>query len=348
MELTSYQLRETLKRFPDFELSYETIQHKKVCTNYELCLAIPSGKKYFMWYTFHRNLDVCYLLEISKQKEIVKGYCVTNSGSYLFSLGTVIYGTLLEETNTFICEDVYYYQGVPLKQLNCKDKMYVLKETIKEANKIKYNKKEMSLYLTNMWKNKQSEITNKIHKENSEKICYEIHHVQYRSLHEILPFINIPINQKITANVTKEKIENTVVYKTYTCDFKRQQYNYTTIFLVYADIQFDIYRLYAFGRNSSNVYYNIACIPNYNKSVFMNGLFRNIRENKNLDYIEESEDDEEFENIAVDKFVDLQKSIPMECVFNRKFKKWIPMKIANKYSKIVHINKLVNDYYESK
>ncbi len=124
------------------------------------------------------------------------------------------------------------------------------------------------------------------------------------------------------------------------------QYNYSTVLMVYADIQFDIDRLYAFGRNRSRVYYNIANIPNYKKSVFMNSLFRNVRENENLDYIEESEDEEDFENVNVDKFVDLKKSIPMECTFNRKFKKWVPVRIANKYEKIVHINKLVLDYYQ--
>jgi hypothetical protein len=78
----------------------------------------------------------------------------------------------------------------------------------------------------------------------------------------------------------------------------------------------------------------------------MNSLFRKVRENENLDYIEESEDEEDFENVNVDKFVDLKKSVPMECVFNRKFKKWIPVRVANKYEKIVHINKLVSDYYQ--
>lgn len=346
MDLSSYQLSESLKKFPEFELSYETIQHKKVCVNYDLCMAIPSGKKYFIWHTFHRNLDVCYLLEISKQKEIVKGTCISNSGNYKFSLGTVIYGTLLEDTNVFICEEVYYYKGINLKKLFSKEKLYILKEIVEKSNELRYNKKELQFYLPNMWKNQQNEITNKITKDISEKIKYEIHHIQYRSLNEFLPFINIPLNQKITANVTKEKIENTKVYRTYTCDFKRTQYNYSAVFMVFADIEFDIYRLYAFGRNSSSVYYNIAYIPNYEKSVFMNGLFRKIRENENLDYIEESEDEEDFENVNVDKFVDLKKSIPMECTFNRKFKKWVPVKVANKYEKIVHINKLVLDYYQ--
>ena len=115
-------------------------------------MAIPSGKKYFIWHTFHRNLDVCYLLEISKQKEIVKGTCISNSGNYKFSLGTVLYGTLLENTNVFICEDIYYYQGINLKKLLCNEKLYLLKEVIKKSNELRYNKRELKFYLPNMEK----------------------------------------------------------------------------------------------------------------------------------------------------------------------------------------------------
>ena len=39
----------------------------------------------------------------------------------------------------------------------------------------------------------------------------------------------------------------------------------------------------------------------------MNSLFRIIKENKNLDALEESDDEDEFENINEDKFVFLNK-----------------------------------------
>uniref|UniRef100_A0A6C0IQT9 Uncharacterized protein n=1 Tax=viral metagenome TaxID=1070528 RepID=A0A6C0IQT9_9ZZZZ len=346
MELTSYQLTNCLRRFPEFELSYETIQHKKVCNDYELCMAIPSGKKFYIWHTFHKNLDVCYLLELNKQKEIVKGTCITNSGKQSFSLGTVLYGTVLDDRNVFIIEDIYYYQGILLKYLSDLEKMYVIKELLELNKQVRYNKKQFQFYIPNRWKNDREEITNKINKDISEQVHYDIHHVQYRSIHKKLPYINVPINQKINANAVTDKIENTIIYKKYSFDFKKPQYNYPTVFLVYADIQYDIYHLYAYGRNGSNVYYNIAYIHNYKKSVFMNSLFRNIRENKNLDYIEESEDEEEFENIAHDKFVNLKKAVPIECSFHKKFKKWIPVRISNNGAKIVHINKLVSDYYD--
>ena len=72
----------------------------------------------------------------------------------------------------------------------------------------------------------------------------------------------------------------------------------------------------------------------------MNSLFRNIRENKNLDYIEESDDDEDFQNMNIDKYVNIEKVLLMECVFNNKFKRWTPVRVVGPKEKIVHIGKL--------
>ena len=65
----------------------------------------------------------------------------------------------------------------------------------------------------------------------------------------------------------------------------------------------------------------------------MNNLFRNIKENSNLDAIEESDD--EFENDKLDKFVYLDKEYNMVCTFNSKFKKWTPICLAQKSEKII-------------
>ena len=57
----------------------------------------------------------------------------------------------------------------------------------------------------------------------------------------------------------------------------------------------------------------------------MNRLFRNIRENDWLDALEESDDEEEFENIDLDKFVDMEKEYLIECQYFPAFKKWSPV-----------------------
>ena len=74
----------------------------------------------------------------------------------------------------------------------------------------------------------------------------------------------------------------------------------------------------------------------------MNKLFRNIKENQNLDALEESDDEDEFENNKLDKYVYLDRSINMNCHFNYKFKKWMPVSIANKQEKIVTYNLLAS------
>ena len=47
-----------LKDFPNVELSYETIVHKKVY-NSEFILAIPEGKKYYAWFTTFKTQIIC-------------------------------------------------------------------------------------------------------------------------------------------------------------------------------------------------------------------------------------------------------------------------------------------------
>ena len=106
------------------------------------------------------------------------------------------------------------------------------------------------------------------------------------------------------------------------------------IFIVSADIQNDIYNLIdpdAVNDLSNYTISNklIASIPDYKTSVFMNTLFRNIKENRSLDALEESDDEDEFENTNIDKFVDLTKKIKMKCIFNYKFKKWTPVECVD-------------------
>jgi hypothetical protein len=102
----------------------------------------------------------------------------------------------------------------------------------------------------------------------------------------------------------------------------------TALFRVKATLESDIYELFCLS-HGKEVAYGIAMIPTYKHSVCMNNEFRRIKENGNLDLLEESDDEEEFENVSVDKFVDLEKSLVMQCVYMPKFRKWCPEKIVD-------------------
>jgi hypothetical protein len=110
--------------------------------------------------------------------------------------------------------------------------------------------------------------------------------------------------------------------------------------LVKPDIQNDIYHLFAYGPRRNKYYCGMACIPNYKTSKFMNQLFRNIKENTKLDSLEESDNEEEFQDLNQDKYVDLDLEIPMQCTFHQKFKKWLPIQVVENNSNIVHVSRL--------
>ena len=115
----------------------------------------------------------------------------------------------------------------------------------------------------------------------------------------------------------------------YILKYKNLVQERTKVFKIKADIQNDIYKLYVMNNNKEE-YYDIAHIPTYKLSVYMNNLFRSIKENDNLDLLEESDDEDTFENINPDKYVDLNKEYVFSCNYNKDFNRWVPDKITDK------------------
>jgi hypothetical protein len=112
------------------------------------------------------------------------------------------------------------------------------------------------------------------------------------------------------------------------------------VLMVKPDIQNDIYHLYSYDELSKTYanYVGIASIPDYKTSVLLNKVFRNIKENDNLDALEESDDEDEFENDKEDRFVSLEKECKFKCVFNYKFKKWTPNQLFPLLEKVEQTN----------
>jgi hypothetical protein len=120
--------------------------------------------------------------------------------------------------------------------------------------------------------------------------------------------------------------------------------NIQAVFIVRPNVQNDIYELFvmagSLGRGAiREVFHNFAHIPNYKTSVMMNRLFRNIRENESLDAMEESESEQEFENIELDKYVSLHKEYKILCKLNKKFCRWVPISVVSEKSA-----EIINEY----
>jgi hypothetical protein len=309
-----------LQDFPKFELCYEIITHKKVLGSSAI-LAIPEGKKCFAWFTSYKNDNVCFLLEINESKHIVDVQIITTSFIDKLALGTIFYGTSFKNKNNyyFCVEDMYYYAGKSCYNYTYLSKLEKLKDIFK--NEIS----QTALF------NKFTIFGLPLILNDLQLIIKEI---------QLLPYKVSDIKFRFFENENSKKI---LVMKYFKPGSQKQENNMRkeAIFKITPDIEPDIYNLFIY-KNGTEEYYDIAFIPDYKTSVMMNKLFRNIKENDNLDAIEESDNEEEFEDSREDKYVYLDRSFKMKCEYNNKFKRWVPLSLAGKSDRIISISSLKN------
>jgi hypothetical protein len=353
-----------LSDFPKFELSYEIITHKKVF-NHNVILAIPEGIKCFAWFTSYRDENVCFIMEINDNRQIehihirITGF---HDNLTMGDYGTILYGTLYKwkGCSCFCIEDLYFYKGVNYSNHTFLYRLKLLKtilhneisQNIITKNSIIFGLPIMNTDLLVLLR----EIDNLPYKismlkyrwfETKKIICayyYKPRQTQYQTQTQLSkPYNTDPLvnSQHVTlSNNNNNNNNNKLAIKNTNTHISSKQLSYA-IFKITADIQSDIYNLFSI-KDGKDDFYDYAFIPDYDTSVLMNKLFRNIKENQNLDALEESDDDDEFENDSMDKYVYLDRSFIMNCKFNYKFKKWMPISIANTREHVINYNLLVN------
>ena len=394
-----------LQELPKIELSYETYPtHRKVPPEYTIGLVIPRSKKYIAWFTFIEDQDVCLLLELNREKRVVHTKQIQVDfdldGPHL-ALGTFLYGSLSYVQGAsdaprafFIIEDILMYRAVSLRKLCFGIRLGILEQLLSDPKclPVQFSDSHNSLLNVSFTLPMMFDAIKDGSPPTSD-VPYKIHHVQYRSLTQILPYINVldtiryeptsllvnsqihpqmlpgedlsslsslssrphlglPIRsnalisqrpkegpgrcesnvgplpqERSPTGVSRRETGSSLVHPIHKSGIDpigKQR----AIFLVTADLQSDIYHLTRDVLDPNSTYTtDVAYIPNYTVSVFMNSLFRNIKENRNLDAIEESDDEDDFYDMRVDKYVDLSKEIRMECVYHKKFRRWIPYQL---------------------
>jgi hypothetical protein len=275
-----------------------------------------------------------------KQIKIVN-VCFKSDLSY----GTILYGsTFYYSHNTFFTiEDVFYYKGKNVSRENWKNKFELFGKLMSESIKQMSLANSFVVFGLPVFSNKLDEFTSKL-----EKIKYRLETIQFRSFNRANNFQYMSYKSFL---IKDEPQKPFVLQKQNEGLHKRPSHNdrgggggggrkKEMVFRIKPDIQNDIYHLYVNDNELTHVYYNVAYIPDFTTSVMMNKLFRNIKENQNLDALEESDNEEEFENEREDRFVNLEKCYNMVCLYNYKFKKWFPIKIAESNTKISTLNNI--------
>ena len=302
--LSDAEKKRILERFPDVELSYENILDKKVCA--DLFMIIPKGQKAFLWITYYNNKNIPFLLLLNNRGNITNIELCSMCFDDCLAHGTILYGTVfkLDDKRCFSCENIHMYKGKIVEN----NSLYTRLEQITEIFKYFMVQKIF----------------------NNDFI-----------LPGISPcFPNKPAAEAIIANLPYQ------IYSIKLFDMKgkgkdlghhlfKEKFIPEAIFKVKARQQDDIYDLYCYDYNKPDIPYGLAMVPTYRRSVMMNKLFRTIKENENLDLLEESDDEEEFEDISEDKFVDLNRTCIMKCVYSSKFNKWEPISVITEKSKLI-------------
>ena len=331
--------------------------------NKEFYFIIPKGKKYLVWF---KNNE-CFFLELDAQRKIVS--ITKKNVSHTFPDNTILYGTYFyirqpqqisngkngNTTYYFTIENIHYYNGLHLDTTNVFDKLTKINDFFKQQQqqqqqqqqlnlKNQYNTVEIGLPHISSSLKSASDIKPFysafcIQKKNYKNTLNEYENVFYFNSIFNCSSVVVPLppthsctentaNTSSTTNTANTSSTTNTANKINTNNNTNSKYK---IFTVRADLQNDVYHISNPDDNDVTVKSNeiVASIPDYKTSVMMNSLFRNIKENNSLDALEESDDEDEFENVNLDKFVDLSKKIKMKCIYNYKFKKWTPIAPIN-------------------
>jgi hypothetical protein len=302
-----------LKEFPNVKLSYETFVHKKVDES-DVTVVIPQGKKCYAWLKNGQCHFLFHNQNADRQLTLLRTLQFPTEGIN----NSILYGTLFKESY-FAVQDVLFHRGkITFTQDRTFDNFLKLCTT-----------SFVSLFEEGFKKNKDVMFGLPIMYDgcvsvNQNEIPYLVESVQYRYCGKTIIH---KLQMRNGTQGTKQQQNKSNIQEHTTKQSQSQIQTKRRVFKVVADLQNDIYHL----QDVNNMYMHeklTAYIPDYKTSVLMNQLFRKIKENVNLDALEESDSEDEFENDKVDKFVQLDVQKNMLCEFHPKFKKWIPIKVV--------------------
>lgn len=319
IELTKEQEDNLLSRFPlNAELSLcKRLSSKIQADIYQI---IPMGKHAQLWYTYFNDMNVAVI--VTKTHGVFKVEttfaCFTDEIAY----GTILSGVYIKKAcknnvfkRVFCADNLSHYKGEYVGDLSMLNKLSII------TNMFEYN-----------------EIGNIKALNNSIRVCMPI-------MSNNITIINNTINNLpyptygikfINYNDTTQLGEFNTKIEDLTSPDKKY------VFLVKANIEPDSYTLYgkdAINYNSKQLHrIGIALIPTYQDSIRMNTLFRRIRENMNIDFIEDSEDEDDFENIEPEKFLLPNVEYKMYCSLSAN-NRWIPESIAPPDSELSSVSK---------
>ena len=297
MVLTQKEKEFVMKAFPSFELCYEDNFRSKVHypAGSTLYVAIPKGVKCFAWFTIYQGCPTCFIIERDKGYNRIRNIEIWHACfDEMLCIGTVVHGVFVKRDGQQFCiiDDIYFYKGRFIGNQLPKTKLKYIENFFAATRLVSYSSRFIVFVLSLMDTSKITLL------ENFDNLGYVPYCIQYRHMSNYCPYKN-----------------------------ERYVHDKNIVLLIRPHTQNDIYKFFC-AHNATDQEDGILNIPNYKTSVMMNSLFRYIKENVNLDTLEESDSEEEFEDVDLNKYI-VKKELNMCCSFNTSIKRWEPIEVSN-------------------
>lgn len=319
----------------------------------DIVAAIPEGQRCLLWFSSTssaltngientESMNRCVLIELSNSNHMGKRYPIKTCfhSSLAYGSGTVLMGTLsrIASLKTVAIHNIYSYKGESYTKTNYLDKLRLLDSIFRnEIKQISYFPDQVVIGLPLMVSGDTPQDELITHIRSSP---YPVSYAQYLyNNRKDNSLVNVSIHNIMISpteqTISTEKKVSQVKYIDYRAIRNGRVRVPDAVFSVAPDIQNDIYHI-----STNEGYHGIAAVQSYETSKFMNKLFRNIKENRNLDLLEESDDEDEFENVADDKYVHIDKTYRLLCRYLHRINKWEPYKIAERGRQTVNASEV--------
>lgn len=247
---------------------------------------IPRGRKVALWYIYFRDTPVSILVDLDWKSKPTDFTLVLSSFQEELAYGTILSGILFEEAGKqmFCCTHVNMLSG--------QWKVRSLSVQYDSLYRIMHTMIRLDTQLPGII------------------VCVPKMVFNSEHIDDAVQRSKVPIHCIRVCNTMSNQIVGTY----------RQSINQSAraIVLVKPEVEEDIYSLW------SKTMIGYAVVPDYKTSILLNSIFRDVKENDNLDLLEESDSEEEFENTDEDRFIKYKDGFTMRVEYVPRFNGWKP------------------------
>ena len=294
------------RMLPPFELCYAMDRHRKVVP--DAFVVAPRGDRTLIYFCSEEGEDACYMFKLNRHGRPGRGRRLLACFSSDLCAGTLLYGVTQQDDKRFICEDVLWTRGERVDRIPLARKIAVWEDLFERG----LGRAPSALYLDialPVWTEDRAEA-----EREAAASAYPCRGVfGYAARLPGLRPLALPGRAGPTgggAAVASGAGRRTVA-----------------VLIAEALEPADTYDLFGQGELGPERV-GRACIPSLKASVMMNAFLRKIKENSNLDLLEESDEEAEFEDVDADRHLHVGRRVIVRCAYNSRHRGWEPQEAA--------------------